>query len=94
MRTRPACSRRWPRWVPRAATASTNQPERALELLDRLAQRYPRPALAAERLTERAATLCVLGRTAEAQPLLRRLASLSPQPRLLARARASCGDGR
>jgi hypothetical protein len=66
------------------------KPEQALVQLDVLAQRYPDPALPAERAAERAATLCALGRTQDAKRFLGELTQLAAPPALVARANAAC----
>jgi hypothetical protein len=66
---------------------------RALGLLDRYADAYPRGTLEEESLATRALSLCALARVAAAKDVARRLESLAPRSPYLTRVRASCAGG-
>jgi hypothetical protein len=68
-----------------------HDPQTALSLLDRHAQRYPAGTLQQEQLAARARALCALGRAAEAAATARELARVAPGSPYLASVRAACG---
>jgi hypothetical protein len=72
------------------AALDRHDPQTALSLLDRHAQRYPAGTLQQERLATRALALCALGRGAEAAAAARELARVAPGSPYLASVRAAC----
>ena len=73
------------------AALDLHDPQTALSLLDRHAQRYPAGTLQQERLAARALALCALGRGAAAAATARELARIAPGSPYLASVRAACG---
>jgi hypothetical protein len=69
------------------------RPAAALAVLDEHQRKFPHGGLAQERTSARVQALCALGRTAEAQIEVARLARTSPNSPHLARARKACGFG-
>jgi hypothetical protein len=68
-----------------------DDPARALILLDEHARRFPAGALGEERDASRVASLCALGRNAEARAAAARFLGAFPNSPHAARVRASCG---
>ena len=74
-------------------TALSNQPRRALELLDAYAREWPNASFAPERVVLRTLALCALGRVAEARESAAHFRSTWPGSPLEPRVQASCaGD--
>jgi RNA polymerase sigma factor (sigma-70 family) len=67
------------------------QPTLALRLVEHHAFRYPRGALARERIAVQMLALCALGRRMEARQMLHELTQLAASSPLLERVRRSCG---
>lgn len=65
----------------------------ALAVLNEHQSQFPQGVLVEERRAARAQALCALGRRAEAQSELSRLAKTAPQSAQVARARQACGEG-
>jgi len=70
---------------------SSGHAQEALEALGEHAVRFPRGALAEERVATRARALCALNRRREAEAELKRMERLNPDSAYLARAREACG---
>lgn len=70
------------------------RPAHALRLLEEHRRRYPRSALASERLATRILALCDLGRDSEAARLGERFLAEHPRSPLAARIRSSCAGPR
>lgn len=66
-------------------------PSRALQLVQEHAFRFPRGALARERLSVQSLALCALGRKGAARQVYADLAQRAPGSAVLARVRADCG---
>jgi hypothetical protein len=72
------------------AELSGGRASQALSALAEHAQRFPRGALAEERMATRARALCALGRMAEAEAELNRVERRNPGSAYLPRAREAC----
>lgn len=72
------------------AELSSGRASQALLALAEHAQRFPRGALAEERMATRARALCALGRMAEAEAELNRVERRNPGSAYLPRAREAC----
>jgi hypothetical protein len=70
----------------------SGRPESALKALDEHERRFPNGVLAEERTAARVQALCALGRTAEADAELARLARISPHSAHEERARQACRE--
>jgi len=70
---------------------SSGHAQEALEALSEHAVRFPRGALAEERIATRARALCALNRRQEGEAELRRMERLNAGSAYLARAREACG---
>jgi hypothetical protein len=68
------------------------RPESALKALDEHERRFPNGVLTEERIAARSQALCALGRTAEADAQLARLARISPHSAHEERARQACHE--
>jgi hypothetical protein len=69
---------------------SSGHAQEALEALNEHATRFPRGALAEERIATRARALCALNRRQEGEAELKRMERLNPGSAYLARAREAC----
>jgi hypothetical protein len=79
-------------WLGAAQEAlRTGHPSRALALVQQHAFRFPRGALAPERVAVQALALCALERKEAARTVLADLALRAPSSPLVARVRRSCG---
>lgn len=74
------------------AELRAGRPEAALALVADHQRRFPSGMLAQERVAARAQALCALGRGRDASAELKRLARMSPNSPLEARARKVCGS--
>lgn len=76
-----------------SADLHAGRPSVALTVLDEHQRKFPHGELVQERTSARIQALCALGRMAEAQVELARLARTAPNSPHLARARKACGPG-